>query len=32
VSLRLPTASRRLRVTELVTVHQTETANGNGVS
>src|SRR5215204_6762446 len=32
VSLRLPTANRRLRVTELVTVHQTETANGNGVS
>jgi len=30
LSLRLPTASRRLRITELVTVHQAEAANGNG--
>jgi transcription elongation factor GreA len=31
LSLRLPTTSRRLRITELVTVHQqAEAANGNG--
>ena len=29
ISLRLPTATRRLRITELVTVHQAE-GNGNG--
>jgi transcription elongation factor GreA len=30
LSLRLPTTNRRLRITELVTVHQAEAANGNG--
>src|SRR5512132_1007920 len=30
VSLRLPTMTRRLRITELVTIHQTEAAAGNG--
>ncbi len=28
ISLRLPTASRKLRITELVTVHQAESMNG----
>ncbi len=28
ISLRLPTASRKLRITELVTVHQAESVNG----
>ena len=30
VSLRLPTASRRLRIVELVTVHQAEGNGSNG--
>ena len=30
VSLRLPTMTRRLRITELVTIHQAEAATGNG--
>jgi transcription elongation factor GreA len=30
LGLRLPTTNRRLRITELVTVHQAEAANGNG--
>jgi hypothetical protein len=30
VSLRLPTMTRRLRITELVTIHQAEAASGNG--
>jgi transcription elongation factor GreA len=30
LSLRLPTTTRRLRITGLVTVHQAEAANGNG--
>lgn len=30
ITLRLPTRSRALRVTELVTVHQTAEVNGNG--
>ena len=30
VSLRLPAGARKLRITELVTVHQTASANGNG--
>ncbi len=30
VSLRLPNGARKLRITDLVTVHQTEAASGNG--
>jgi transcription elongation factor GreA len=30
VALRLPAGARKLRITDLVTVHQTEAANGNG--
>ena len=30
VSLRLPHGARKLRITDLVTVHQTEAASGNG--
>ena len=30
VSLRLPTTTRRLRITELVTIHQADAAAGNG--
>jgi len=28
ISLRLPTTTRKVRITELVTIHQTESANG----
>jgi transcription elongation GreA/GreB family factor len=30
VSLRLPNGARKLRITDLVTVHQTEAASGSG--
>jgi transcription elongation factor GreA len=30
VALRLPHGTRKLRITDLVTVHQTEAASGNG--
>jgi transcription elongation factor GreA len=29
ISLRLPTTTRKVRITELVTIHQTESVNGN---
>jgi hypothetical protein len=32
VSLRLPTASRRLRIIDLVTVHQAEATGANGTA
>jgi transcription elongation GreA/GreB family factor len=32
VSLRLPTASRKLRIVDLVTVHQTQEQGSNGKS